>query len=188
MTAEIFSMLIIFLNISIVFFALHYNKERSFSMGMMVLIMVVTMTFGFVYGFLFGIVFDHNLLISTLISCGIAALTGLIMGVFTDGLAQLEGTFTGIMAAMMGAMLVVMLPLSEGLFILLIGLLLLTGTSLFMMTALIKKNNSRFKSKQELILLGVTCLSIVIIFFTFPHEKPIYEEEDKIHNHTSASV
>ncbi|WP_017185734.1 hypothetical protein [Alkalibacillus haloalkaliphilus] len=186
MPAEVFSFFILSLNILIVFFALHQNKDRTFSMAMMVLIMVVSMTFGFVYGFLFGIIFDYSLLVSTLVSCGFASLTGVIMGMFSDGLAQLEGTFTGIMAAMMGAMLIVMLPLSEGLFILLIGLLLLTGTSLFVMTALIKKNNSRFKSKHELILLGVTCIVILLIFINFPKEKPI--QQDINHDHHTMKI
>ncbi|GEN46044.1 hypothetical protein [Alkalibacillus haloalkaliphilus] len=186
MTAEVFSFLIIILNLLVVFSALYQNKYRAFSMAMMVLIMVVSMTFGFVYGFLFGIIFDYSLLVSTLVSCGFAALTGVFMGMFSDGLAQLEGTFTGIMAAMMGAMLVVMLPLSEGLFILLIGLLLLTGTSLFMMTALIKKNNSRFNSKHELILLGVTCVVILLIFINYPNEKPI--QQDINHDHHTMKI
>ncbi|MDV2582967.1 hypothetical protein [Alkalibacillus haloalkaliphilus] len=186
MNAEVYTFFIIFLNILVVFYALHQNKDRTFSMAMMVLIMVISMTFGFVYGFLFGMIFEYSLLVSTLISCGLAALTGVIMGMFSDGLAQLEGTFTGIMAAMMGAMLVVMLPLPERLFILLIGLLLLTGTSMFMMTALIKKNNSHFKSKHELILLGVTCVVILLIFINFPNEKPI--QQDINHDHHTMKI
>ncbi len=155
-------------------------KLEQYRMEVMALIMATSTSFGLSIGSLMATMFTDQLLLATLLSCGISALLGLMLGGFYGVFTQIEGVFTGIMAGMMGSMLVVMLPPIEGLFLLRMCLLLLTGTTMFSVMMLLKRNSPRFQTKHELLFLTTACLLMVMIFIMFP-EQSIPEQDHHFH-------
>lgn len=108
-----------------------------------------------------------------------------IHGVRLHVLASIEGLFSGIMAGMMGTMVIEMLTISEGAALLLISLLLLMGTTMFCIRHVLQETFSTFIQKYDYVLLVATCMLMLLTFWTFPfssmENQPSPQHEENHH-------
>ncbi len=158
-------------------------KYKGILMEQMMITMALSMVFGLAIGVFTGVVHHGNLLLSTLLSMGIAGIVGGSLGLRLHPLAGVEGFFTAVMAGMMGAMIVEMLTVQEGNILLLISLFLLTGTTMFCVRHMLYQAFEHVIRKYDLLLLIATCCLFLITLWTFPDVQQQYPPPEEFKPH-----
>ncbi len=130
-------------------------------MESMVSTMSLCSSFGLVIGFIIWFHFYNQPLIATLTAIAVGSIMGLIIGAKFGPHSQLEGFFSGLMASMMAVMLLFMFPVSEGTFLIMIGLAFLSGITI-LFVAKSYELNYRF--------LILSCIVVSLIFYLFPKD------------------
>ncbi|GEL77582.1 hypothetical protein [Tenuibacillus multivorans] len=162
MGITLYSVAILILNLLVVTFFIHPTGKQ---MESMLTTMVLTSSFGLAIGFIVWYPFSEKPMVATLLAIGIGMLNGILIGTKFGIKCQVEGFFSGLMASMMGVMLIMMFDIYEVHFLIMMALAFLTGITIF---SVAKHYDLNYK------LLFITCVIVAFIFISFPENQQEY--------------
>ncbi|GGE57075.1 hypothetical protein [Priestia taiwanensis] len=151
-----------------VLFVAYASRRHGTLMEQMVFIMAFSMSIGLSIGFYVGVLLKGDLLYSALLAIAGSGLIGFLIGICFHLYTGLEGLFSGIMAGMMGAMTAEMLTNQQAHSILLISLLLTIVIATSCIIQFLSHTFSTFIERRFFLLLSISMLIVVGVFFMFP--------------------
>ncbi|SER05718.1 hypothetical protein [Piscibacillus halophilus] len=168
MDVVLFSAIVLVLNLILIMF---FIRPTGKQMESMITTMVLTSSFGLSIGFMMWFIFNHALT-ATLLSISTAAFLGMVIGGKFGVKCQIEGFFSGLMASMMGIMLIMMFNLPDGQFLLMVGLAFLCCITIF---SIARQHNLNYK------LLLLLCITVTFVFIMFSKVEETEHRQHHLH-------
>ncbi|MCE7793091.1 hypothetical protein K8O68_11740 [Salipaludibacillus sp. CUR1] len=171
----------LFTTLLILYLSTFFINQKNSPMKEMVITMAIAMAAGLCIGAVTGILFHGLLFQSTVFSVAAASVAGLLIGWRFHFLAAVEGFFSGLMAAMMMAMVADMVTLKEAYNLLFLSSMLLISVIVFSFILL----NNLSKRKLVNVYLGAIGWILAAFIMLAPVNPADHAPQEEKHRHTS---
>jgi uncharacterized cupredoxin-like copper-binding protein len=173
-------------------------KDRLHSMSYMMISMYTGMSIGLTLGVMFGALYQGDLFYSTLLSMGMGAAAGMLIGIIHSPISCIEGLMAGLMGGMMGAMLGEMISTNESILILKI-LSVLSLCSIFLFFVFQRTTPQQYLITKKWLFKPMTVFVVILAFLiigellfkpaSLPHTELPKDQtgQQSQHNHNSSN-